>query len=204
MARLEELLRDADPLRNEPMPDFEQQVSRRAAVLAATPAIHGYGGTPSRSSIVAIAAVVLAAIVVLLAGTRGWPLFVSDVHAAVRFEVRLAEDQPAPGLRQAKVAGTDKAVYLHDGVVVSNSDIAAARLVQESSQYGVDVRLTASGAKKMRAATEKNIGKLMAILLDGQVVMAPVIRSPIDSSALITGDFTREEAQRIANGLSPQ
>ena len=63
-------------------------------------------------------------------GTFVWSLFNSDLQAAIRFEVRLAEDKPAPGLREAKLSGSDRSVYLHDEVIVTNSDIAAARAVQ--------------------------------------------------------------------------
>ena len=58
-----------------------------------------------------------------------------------------------------------------------------------------------AGAEKMRAATASNIGKPMAILLDGQVVMAPVVRSPIGGSAVITGKFTKAEAERMAERI---
>jgi preprotein translocase subunit SecD len=68
-------------------------------------------------------------------------------------------------------------------------------------QYSVDVEFNASGAEKMRAATERNIGKRIAILLDGQVVMIPVLRASIATSARIDGDFTRAQAERIVNGI---
>lgn len=57
------------------------------------------------------------------------------------------------------------------------------------------------GAEKMQAATAKHIGKPMAVLLDGQVIMAPVVRSPISTSAVITGNFTRSEAEKVVNGI---
>jgi preprotein translocase subunit SecD len=41
----------------------------------------------------------------------------------------------------------------------------------------------------------------MAVLVDGRVVMAPVVRSPISGSAVITGNFTRADAERIAEGI---
>jgi preprotein translocase subunit SecD len=123
----------------------------------------------SRSRIVAFAVVASVAIAAPFLGSRGWSLFVGDLRAAVRFEVRLAEDQPAPGLREVKVSGSDRSIYLHDEIVVSNSDIAAARLVQGSAtQYSVGIEFNASGAEKMRAATGGHIGKPMAILLDPQ------------------------------------
>ena len=44
----------------------------------------------------------------------------------------------------------------------------------------------------------------MAILLDGRVVAAPVVRSPIGRSALLTGNFTRAEAEAIVSRLPPR
>jgi preprotein translocase subunit SecD len=162
--------------------------------------------TKSRSRIPVFAAVTVMLFVAAVLGARmSWP-FVSDVQAAVRFEVRLAEERPAPGLRAAKVAYSGSTIYLHDEPIVTNSDIAAAQVVPGNgpSQYRVSVEFTASGAEKMRATTANHVGKPVAILLDGQVVMAPVVRAPIGASALITGNFTRERAEGIANGIRTQ
>lgn len=124
------------------------------------------------------------------------------LEAAVRFEVRLAETQPASGLRETRVAGSDHVVYLHPAVVVSNDNIAESRVVPRgTSRFDVAVTFTASGAEKMRQATAEHIGKPVAILLDGEVVAAPTLRSPIGSEALITGDYTQAEAERIARGM---
>jgi SecD/SecF fusion protein len=69
------------------------------------------------------------------------------------------------------------------------------------SQYWIAVEFNAAGAGKMRAATRNHIGRPIAILLNGQVTAAPVLRSTIDSSARITGDFTKQEAQKIVAGM---
>ena len=200
MKTIRELLQDADPLQHEPTWPSSQRDSRRQAVMAA--AARRRGGMRSRSRIAAFAAVASVAIAAPFLGSRGWSLFVGDLRAAVRFEVRLAEDQPAPGLREVKVSGSDRLIYLHDEIVVSNSDIAAARLVQGSrAQYSVGIEFNASGAEKMRAATAGHIGKPVAILLDGQVVMAPVVKASLGASAVITGNFTRPQAERIVEGI---
>jgi hypothetical protein len=202
MKTIRELLRDADPLRYEAAPD--QRDFHGQAVLAA--GTDDCVPTPlaRRWRIVVLAALVM--IAAFLVGARVWSLFVSDlrVQAAVRFEVKLAEEKPGPGLHQAKVADSDRSVYLHDEVIVTNGDIVSARVVQGGgpSEYGVDVEFNASGAEKMRAATENHIGKQMAILLDGQTVATPVLRTPIGASARITGKFTRSQAERIANGIT--
>jgi len=53
----------------------------------------------------------------------------------------------------------------------------------------------------MQAATAGHIGRPVAILIDGRVVLAPTLRAIIADSAVITGSYTREEAERLAEGL---
>ena len=65
----------------------------------------------------------------------------------------------------------------------------------------MSLTFTAAGAEQMRRATERRIGQKLAILIDGDVVMAPVIRAPITATALITGSFTRADAERIVAGI---
>ncbi len=85
--------------------------------------------------------------------------------AAVRFEVKLAEERPAPGLSEMKVSGTNRLVYLHPEAIVTNSDISRAYLIQvdHSSQYNVGVEFNPSGTEKVRAATASHIGGPVAI-----------------------------------------
>ena len=141
-----------------------------------------------------------------LLGALVWSWFDSSLQAAIRFEVRLAEDEPGPGLREAKVTGSQRTVYLHNEVIVTNGDIASARAFQQdgTSNYGISIEFKPSGTNKMRDATAKHIGKPMAILFDGEVVMAPVVRSSIGSSAEITGKFTKAEAESIARRIEIQ
>ena len=117
--------------------------------------------------------------------------------------MRLAEEQPAAGLREARVSGSDRVIYLHEEVVVTNADIERCTLVADPDgpRFNVGVRFNAAGAEKMRKATEAHFGKPMAVLIDGEVVMAPVVRSAITSSAVISGNYSRAEAERIVNGI---
>lgn len=199
MKNITELLLDSDPLRHEPEPSSEQRDIQRKAVLSAYAAQGRERAT--RRSRATLLAVFAAIVIVGLFSERTWFPVIRDVHAAVRFEVRLAEDQPAAGLREVKVSGTGRSIYLHDEAVVTNSDISAARAIRVGSAYNVLVQFNASGAEKMRVATGKHIGKPVAILIDSQVIMAPVLRSPIDTSAEITGNFTKADAERIVKGI---
>ena len=201
MKTITELLSDADPLRQEPAIPSSRRDALRQAVVAAVFAPRS-GAMKTRFNFARLATVSIVVISILLLGSRVWPRVGFETHAAVRFEVRLAEDAPTPGLRAA-ITASGRSIYLHEDIVVGNSDIARAEVLpgRGHSQFVVGVHFTTEGAQKMRAATQNHIGKPVAILIDDEVVMAPILRSAISESAEITGDYTREQAQRIVDGI---
>jgi hypothetical protein len=202
MKTIPDLLREADPLGHESGLSNEERARIRRAALTGARADR----PPARRVRPAAAALALvAAIGALVIGSSLASLFWSrdggTLQAAVRFEVRLAESHPRPGLREARVADSNRLVYLYDDVVVTNPDIRQATVADENGRFRVDVRFTDGGALLMRQATERHLGRPVAILIDGQVVMAPIVTSPIGASATISGGFTRREAERIASGI---
>jgi hypothetical protein len=197
-----EILRDHDPLRHEPLPGDRERDRIRRTVIEATSRVTTVSTTYSRAPLAALAVVALILIGVLVVGARTGPRGSATVYAAVRFEVRLAEERTGAGLREARVSA-DRVVYLHEEIVVTNADIERSAVAQGSSpsRFSVGVRFNAAGAAKMRQATANHVGRPMAILIDGEVVAAPVLRSAVSDSALISGDFSRAEAERIVNGI---
>jgi SecD/SecF fusion protein len=68
--------------------------------------------------------------------------------------------------------------------------------------WGVALQLDREGANLFGQLTEAHVGKRFAIVLDGRVQSAPVIREPIyGGHASITGDFTEEEVRNLASVL---
>jgi hypothetical protein len=123
--------------------------------------------------------------------------------SAVTVEFRLAETSRAEGLIEAPVAGTSQTIFLHKEPLLTNQDIADARVVlSELEEPAVDVRFVPTARQKMREATAAHRGKPIAILVDGRVVTAPIVTWQIGESARIQGAFSQEEAERIAKGLS--
>ena len=104
-------------------------------------------------ALLAIAAVVVLASMALR--SRAWPTASTTVQAAVRFEVRLAEERPAAGLREAPVAGANRSAYLHEEVVVTNADIERSAVVPagDASRFNIGIQFNAAGADKMQQAT---------------------------------------------------
>jgi preprotein translocase subunit SecD len=60
-------------------------------------------------------------------------------------------------------------------------------------------RFNGRGTRRFAHITEENVGRPFAIVLDGKVISAPVIREPITGgSGQISGNFTLEEANSVA------
>jgi len=74
---------------------------------------------------------------------------------------------------------------------------------QTAGTPSVSIEFDEEGASKFAALTKKNLGKQLAILLDNQVVSAPVVQEEITGgSARITGEFTIDEAKNLAIQLN--
>jgi preprotein translocase subunit SecD len=84
---------------------------------------------------------------------------------------------------------------------VSGVDLTDAR-ASFDSRTGMPIvtfRLNSEGARHFAEVTSRNVGRPFAIVLDNQVISAPVIREPIvGGSGEISGDFTVEQANDLA------
>lgn len=120
----------------------------------------------------------------------------------VALEFRIAEDEPAPNLTEMVFDPTGDIFYLHNEVLLNQYDVKSAAVVTQQERPVVELTLTPEGAKKFKDLTAKNIGKKCAMVLNGKLLSAPVIRDTIPGGrAIINGIFTRSEAEDIANGL---
>jgi preprotein translocase subunit SecD len=77
------------------------------------------------------------------------------------------------------------------------------RQSQGLSKPQVAIEFDDEGAKLFANLTKKNLGKRMAILIDGQIVSAPTVQSEItNGKAVITGNFTEKEAKDLVVRLN--
>ena len=86
------------------------------------------------------------------------------------------------------------------GAVLTGDVLQDARVnYTEFSEVYVGVTFDSKGAKEFGRITSANVGKFMAIVLDGTVYSAPRINEPIlGGRAQITGNFTADEANDLA------
>jgi protein-export membrane protein SecD len=86
-------------------------------------------------------------------------------------------------------------------VLVSGGELTDAQpgFDQRSGEAIVSFRFNTSGSRKFAQATSENVGQPFAIVLDNEVISAPVIREPITGgSGQISGNFTVQSANDLS------
>ena len=92
-------------------------------------------------------------------------------------------------------------VVVSKRIILSGDNLldAKPRMDNQTNQTVVNFTLDRVGSKRFGKATSNNIGKRLAIVLDGKVISAPVIRDAIvGGSGQISGDFTFQSATDLA------
>lgn len=92
---------------------------------------------------------------------------------------------------------------VHREAVITGRDLKSARAGIDPQTNAPDVQfgLNPQGAEKFKRETGRNIGRRLAIVLDGSVASAPTIHSQISDSGVITGRFSATEADELAKVL---
>ncbi len=89
--------------------------------------------------------------------------------------------------------------FLTKRVVVSGEHLVDSQPSFDTGRPVVSFRFNTIGARKFGRVTQENVGKPFAILLDKEVISAPVIQGPIlGGSGIITGGFTVQETQDLS------
>ena len=106
-----------------------------------------------------------------------------------------------PSADEVLADGSPRLHLIRKRVMVSGENLTNAQsgTDAQTNEPVVIFRFDTVGAKKFGGVTSKNVGRLFAIVLDGKVISAPVIREPIlGGSGQISGRFTFQAAQDLA------
>lgn len=115
----------------------------------------------------------------------------------------VADAKTPPGVKIIAVQGDSEGTSysLEEQVVLEGKHISDARLAfsPQTNEPVVNFKLDGEGAHRFGDLTKHNIGRALAIVLDKQVITAPVIRSAIQGgSGEISGAFTSASANNLA------
>jgi preprotein translocase subunit SecD len=155
-------------------------------------------------------------IVVALPGVTDIPRAKEMIGRTALLELKLVEQGPAPD--QATLLAATGGVVPPDMEIVSGAtggvpefymvrrlaavtgnDLRTARATVDTfNQPAVSFTLNSEGANRFGTITAANIGRQLAIILDGRVESAPVIEGRITADGQITGTFTQQEVADLA------
>ena len=127
-----------------------------------------------------------------------------------KMEFRMVDESvPPDAAAQGRIPPEDELLSEVNGqklvikkqVLVSGGDLSDAQtgFDQRSGEPVVNFKFNSAGARKFAQATTENVGQRFAIVLDNQVISAPVIREPIiGGQGQISGSFTVQSANDLA------
>jgi len=109
-------------------------------------------------------------------------------------------------IEKGKIATTAADLYLFSKKTdLTGKEVKKATVVFNSQTGKPEVALSFSekGKKIFAELTERNVGRPLPIFLDNQLLSAPIVQQPIrDGNAVITGNFTIEEAKQLAMAIN--
>jgi preprotein translocase subunit SecD len=116
------------------------------------------------------------------------------IQAGGTLEFRLVEPGPA-----ASPDGSNPGLRLSELAAVTGRDLRSARpSLDGNGQPAVSFTLTTEGGRKFGDVTAANIGRQLAIVVDGKVRSVARIDNRITTDGSIHGSFTQQEAQDLA------
>ena len=110
-------------------------------------------------------------------------------------------DEDTFGNEQLNYEDEEGSEFVSKRIILSGDNLldAQPRMDSESNETVVTFTLDRVGAKRFGKATSTGIGRQLAIILDGKIISAPVIRDTIASgSGQISGGFTFQSATDLA------
>ena len=111
----------------------------------------------------------------------------------------LLERNVCEGVEMFHPAFVEKRVQL-DGAGIENAKLS---IDPYAGKHVVDIQFARADRKKFATVTALNVGRCLAIVLDGDLLSTPEIREPIvGGNAVITGRFTADEARRLVAMLN--
>ena len=131
--------------------------------------------------------------------TRVKSLLGKTANLTFRFVVN--DDNDSFGVEKLKYEDSTEESTVSKRIILSGDNLldAQPQMDTQNNQTVVSFSLDRVGAKRFGRATSTGIGKQLAIVLDGKIISAPVIRDTIASgSGQISGGFTFQSATDLA------
>ena len=103
---------------------------------------------------------------------------------------------------QGETAGQPIFYLVQREAIITGRDLKNARAgIDQNNRPDVQFTLNPAGAEKFKRETGRNVGRRLAIVLDGRVESAPQINSQIGAEGVIQGNFTTQQVDELSKVL---
>ncbi len=145
----------------------------------------------------------------------------TDSRNVIMVEFKLVCDNDIGMCEKAVTADTKEDLYVQKNPVITLNEISYAKAIEPEpvpehiknnfekmgiknaeSLPEITLNLNATGKEKFAEITSRNVGKRMAIFIDGKLFVAPVIREPILGGSLAIICDSLEEAKSIVERIN--
>ncbi|MDR2902096.1 MAG: protein translocase subunit SecD [Lactobacillales bacterium] len=148
-------------------------------------------------------------IVIQLPGVQDPSEIKALLGKTAKMSFHLVDEETSPQMAQMGKISSDSMLMTGDetgyivlkrAVIVGGDQLDSAKgTYDDKGAPAVSFGFKSLGAKKFGNATKENVGRRLAIVLDGKVISAPKINQPITGgSGIITGNFTVQSANDLA------
>ena len=121
------------------------------------------------------------------------------------FQVQLVLDEPGENSESMTNSAGGETLYVQKTPLLDYTAIRSATVTRNefTGTPEINIEFSEVGKELFAAITRENLNKRLAIVVDGHLYSAPVIRSEIsEGKAQITGSFTEEEARELATKIN--
>lgn len=113
-------------------------------------------------------------------------------------EIRLVAQEPGGGPALV-VEGGDRTLEVEPETLLGPSDFVSVGEVEwTEGKPGFNVALTPAGAGKYEQVSTENVGRTLAIIVDGKILMTPRILDPVRAQGFLLTMNTEAEARELA------
>jgi preprotein translocase subunit SecD len=122
-------------------------------------------------------------------------------------QMRLVLDKPSTDSEQMVLVhkngenSTNEPLPVQKRTLLDQTALKSAKVIIDPLGHPeIEIKFTKAGQKQFAELTRKNIDKRLAIVIDGRVYSAPIIRSEVAGGiAKIAGSFSKQEAEQLAS-----
>lgn len=136
------------------------------------------------------------------------PFQAMAVEPVPAISLYLAEDAPGEGLVAWVHPRTGEALYLEPEASLTGADIVSVGLLTEpgAAAPALEIVFTEDGARRLAALSRQHVGRPLAVVIDGELFLAPTIRGELGAKVLlsfgheVSQDAVRAIGERLTGG----